>query len=255
MSLTSQPLSNIRLGLQRAAQLLAFFLLLALAVGLSGATLLAAFGALPWPEVTFAYGGSPVDAGPALQIGLTVLALALCAYLPANARIMALETSHRRFRMSMQDVVRAYSAAHAGDRAGAFTMSEQYDAVRERMIYLRDHPELGALEPDILETAAQMSTISRDLAKVYSDDAMSHARAFLKERQEECARFEDQIEAAKHRATEIRQWADAVEMDESVARAQIARLRDELADILPELSDPQIDPRLGARAANQLPAE
>ncbi|NIZ09243.1 DNA repair protein [Pseudooceanicola sp. HF7] len=260
MSPTTQPphltMSLVMAVTQRVLQLTAVCLLCLLAIALTGATILAAFGTLPWPDIAMTYGETTYQIGAGVQIGLTLLAVALCAYVPANGRIMALETSHRRFRISMQDVMQAYQAAHAADRAGHFSMSEQYDAVRERMLYLRDHPELGGLEPDILESAAQMSTISHDLAETYSDEAVARAKGFLRQRQEECASFEKRIEDAKHKTHEIRQWAHEVEMDESVARAQVDRLRDELSDILPELAaETPMDPRLNASPANRMPAE
>ncbi len=51
---------------------------------------------------------------------------------------MALENSHRRFSPGMQDVARAHAAAHAADRTGVFQLSSEFDALRERLAYLRD---------------------------------------------------------------------------------------------------------------------
>ncbi|MBT9382492.1 DNA repair protein [Pseudooceanicola sp. CBS1P-1] len=236
---------------------LAFLALTAAALGT--ASLLAAFGLLPWPELTLGYGGESYQAGMAAQLVLTALAFALCAYIPANGRILALETSHRRFSISMRDVQRAYMAAHAADRAGLFHVAEQYDEVRERLLWLRSHPDLGALEPGILEAAAQMSEVSQDLAHVYSDEAMARAQAFLAERQQELSSFEQRLAEAKRRTEDLRRYTEAVEMDESVARAQIRRLRDELAEILPELAErglvTSVDPRLHRASANRVPAE
>ncbi|QPM89313.1 DNA repair protein [Pseudooceanicola algae] len=256
MSPSANSFTVLRDLAQRLTQVISFALILGLALALLTASLLAAFGILPWPDLMLQYGETSYQVGPALQIGLTVLALGFCAYLPANARIMALETSHRRFRISMQDVIRAYHAAHAADRSGAFTMSEQYDAVRERILYMRDHPDLAQLETDILETAAQMSTASHELAEIYSDDNMARARGFLEQRQTECDALEARIAEANRKSIELRQWVSAVEMDESIAQAQLNRLRDELSDLLPELDEePGIDPRLNGFAANRLPAE
>ncbi len=221
---------------QSVFQRLATLVLLLSALGLSTATLAAAAGLVPWLEVTAGLGSIPLPhAGQSAQIGLTVLAILLCFFLPTNARIMALETSHRRFAIGMQDVARAYHAAHATDRAGLFQMSSEFDAVRERLIWLRDHPDLGKLEPGILDVAAQMSHISRDLADIYSDAKVARARTFLAERQQEVEMFNTRIDQAKQISRELQHWAQEVELEESVAASQLQRLRDALREVLPEL--------------------
>ncbi|MFN3211332.1 MAG: DNA repair protein [Roseovarius sp.] len=203
---------------------------------LTGATILSAFGLLPWLEFPVSFGGQVYEnAGQIAQIGLTVLAVLLCFYLPANARVMALENSHRRFHMNMHDVAQAYAAAHAADRAGMFQIQSEFDAVRERLAYMREHPDLESLEPQIMEVAAQMSYISRELAEVYSDDKVDRARAFLKQRQQEVEQFNKRLDHAKAVGVRLKQWAMDVEMEESVAVSQLERLRDDLRPILPEL--------------------
>ena len=169
------------------------------------------------------------------QIGLTVLAIGLCFYLPSNRRIMQLETSHRRFSIGMQDVARAYAAVHAADRQQTFQLSSEFDAVRERLAYLRDHPDLSTLEPALLEVAAQMSHISAELAQVYSDDKITRARGFLEQRQEEITLFNGRLDQAKAISTEMKQWLHEVELEESVCAAQLERLRAEMREVLPEL--------------------
>ena len=204
------------------------------------ATLLAFGGALPWLEFEASFGGVVYEnAGQIAQIGLTVLLLLLCVYLPSAHRVLRLENSHRRFAMSMQDVAQAYAAVHEADRAGAFTMTSEYDAVRERLHHLRTHPDLGALEPDILELAAQMSRISQDLAETYSDEKVTRARTFLQQRQQEIDTFNTRLEQAKQVTAELKNWATSVELDESMAASQLNRLRDSLGEILPELSRPE----------------
>jgi len=37
----------------------------------------------------------------------------------------------------------------------------EFDAVRERLAYLRDHPDLSRLEPEVLEVAAHGYSLSR----------------------------------------------------------------------------------------------
>ncbi|MFO7769874.1 MAG: DNA repair protein [Roseovarius gahaiensis] len=218
------------------AQRLAVVIFVLAAVVLSGVTLMAAFGAVPWIEFQASVGGVLYEnAGQIAQIGVTGLAVLLCFYLPSNARIMRLETSHRRFEIGMHDVARAYALAHAADREGLFRMSSEFDAVRERLNYLRDHPDLQSLEPALLDVAAQMSHISRELAEVYSDERVDRARAFLTQRQQEVDAFNARLDHAKQVCRDLKHWAHEVDLEESVAVSQLNRLRDDLRDILPEL--------------------
>jgi len=217
-------------------QRLAVALFLLAALALSVASIGAALGLLPWIELEAGIGGVIYpDTGQIAQIGLTVLAVLLCFFIPANARIMALETSHRRFTIGMQDVARAYHAAHAADREGLFQLSSEFDAIRERLAYLREHPDLGGLEPNLLEVAAQMSHISRELADVYSDEKVARARQFLHQRQQEVEAFNARLDQAKEISRELKHWAHEVELEESVAASQLTRLRDDLREVLPEL--------------------
>jgi len=211
------------------------------AIGFTLATALAAFNIWPWLEFQITFGDQTYEnAGQIAQIGLTVLAVLLCFFLPANARVMALENSHRQFHMGMQDVAHAYATAHAADRAGMFRIQSEFDAVRERLAYMREHPDLESLEPQIMEVAAQMSYISRELAEVYSDDKVDRARAFLKQRQQEVEQFNKRLDHAKAVGVRLKQWAQDVEMEESVAVSQLERLRDDLRPMLPELGYEEI---------------
>jgi len=206
-------------------------------LGLISAVGLAALGVIAWPEFPLGWNGAPVpEAGKWALVVLTGLFIGLCAYLPMNTRVLALESAHRDFRISMHDVAHAYHTAHAADRTGAFRLSHEFDAVRERLAFLRGHPDLGRLEPEILEAAAQMSQISRELADTYSDEKVDRARTFLRQRQEELEQFNDRLETAKVVTRDLRHWLDAVEMEESVARSQLDRLKAELDDIMPELN-------------------
>lgn len=206
------------------------------AVALLAASVMAALGQWSWISLSLQYQGAPVEnAGMYVQIGLTVLAVAICFFLPSNARVMRLENSHRQFSIGMNDVAQAYAAVHAADRAATFKLSSEFDSVRERLAYLRDHPDLSTLEPTLLEVAAQMSHISKELATVYSDDKIKRARDFLQQRQQEVELFNTRLDQAKGITTELKQWLHEVELEESVAAAQLDRLRGEMREILPEL--------------------
>jgi len=155
--------------------------------------------------------------------------------IPTNARVMKLEHSHRRFQLTMDDVARAYHLCHTADRAGLFTMSSEFDAVRERLAYLRDHPDLAQLEAGVMEVAAQMSQQSRHLADVYSDEKVTQAKNFLAQRQEEAERQQERIIEALHACTEIRKWAEQVDLEESVVASQLQQLDEKLQAALPSL--------------------
>jgi len=231
-----QNLKTAGFFIQYVMQRLALLFFAACAAALTTSSIMAGLGFWSWVEIPLNYAGTPVEsAGMYLQIFATVLAAGICFFLPANARIMLLENSHRRFTVSMDDVARAYGAVHAADRGRTFRLSSEFDAVRERLAYLRDHPDLSTLEPALLETAAQMSHISRELAEVYSDDKIARARDFLKQRQEEISIFNSRLDQAKAISTEMKHWLHEVDLEESVAAAQLARLSEEMNEILPHL--------------------
>lgn len=221
---------------QYMMQRLALLVFAVAALIMFGATIGAAFGVLPWIQMTVRWDGATIaNAGMYVQIGLTIVAIGLCFFLPSNRRIIQLENSHRQFSIGMDDVARAYAAVHAADRGDTFRISTEFDAVRERLAYLRDHPDLSSLEPGILEVAAQMSHISKELAEVYSEDRVSRARSFLEQRQFELQQFNERLDQAKIASTELKHWHHEIELEESVAAAQLERLRDDMKDMLPEL--------------------
>ena len=232
----SGHLRSIAFLIQYLMQRLAVVMFACAALAMITLTVMAALGQMPWLEFTVHIGDTAYEqAGRYTQIGLTVLAVLLCFYLPSNARMMRLETSHRRFAVGMQDVARAYAVAHSADRDGMFQLSSEFDAVRERLAYLGEHPDLENLEPALLEVAAQMSHISRELAETYATDKVDRARAFLHQRQQEVASFNQRLAKAKQVTSELKHWVHEVELEESVAASQLQRLQDELREILPEL--------------------
>ncbi|SIN95049.1 hypothetical protein [Vannielia litorea] len=233
MNVTNETPADRLFQALRALSLTAFAVL---AIGLTGATALATFGTLPWLEARLTFGATTYEtAGIWIQSGLTLFALALCAFLPANRQILALQKSHRDFHLSMDDIARAYAICHAADRAGAFSMSSEFDAVRERMLFMRRHPDLRGLEPGVLEVAAQMSQVSRDLATVYSDEKMERATTFLRQRQEEIDAFADRLALAQKTTDEIKRWSQQINVEESIQATQLAQLERDLLELLPEL--------------------
>lgn len=213
---------------------------MALIGGLAAAAALATFGAavglLPWLSFGVSFGEASFEAaGVVTQVAVTLILLSLTLFLPSAWRVTRLEASHRRFAVGMEDVARAYHAAHADDRRGVFRMRSEFDAVRERLSHLREHPDLDGFEPDVLEVAAQMSVQSRRLAEVYSEEKVARARRFLEQRQEEVERSRELIAKAHHSARELKRWTESVELDESVVQSQRDRLEAELQEILPRI--------------------
>lgn len=229
-------LSKSLSSLITAFHVLSIIMIGLMGVAVVGYTLACAFGWAPWLTLSATFGTLALpQAGMYLQIGLTALIAAMAFYFPTQNRILALEQSHRRFQVSMDDVARAYHLCHTADRAGVFTMSSEFDQVRERLAYLRDHPELDKLEPGVLEVAAQMSQQARHLSDVYSDEKVARARAFLRQRQEEAETQQARIVEALHHCQEIRKWAQQVELEESIVASQLSQLDEKLQAALPLL--------------------
>lgn len=196
----------------------------------------AGFQLIPWPDLALSYNGTVLPkAGMWALIALTIIFLLLCFYLPANARMARLERSHRSFQMGMEDVARAYRLAHAADRAGVFALSAEFDSMRARMDHLRTHPDLAHLEPELLQTASQMSYETRELARAYSDEKVNRAKMFLTQRQEEVQALTDRLSTARRVCDDLRRWATDVDADERVAQVQLRRLEADLREILPTL--------------------
>jgi hypothetical protein len=221
---------------QGAVQMGAQTTIAALAIAFTGATIAATLGLLPWPQIALFFGGTALpNAGMWLQIGLTLMLILMTFYLPANARMARLERSHRSFAMGMNDVSHAYRQAHAADRAGVFALSGEFESMRARMEHMRKHPDFQHLEPELLQLAAQMSIETRDLARAYSDEKVTRAKGFLKQRQEEVQALTDRISIARTTCDELRRWMGDIQAEELQAQTQMKRLEADLKEILPTL--------------------
>lgn len=235
------------LQIQQFFQRVALVAVVLFAVVVIGTTVAAVLGLAPWLSFTASYGETAVPyAGVIAQLFLAALAMSLCVYLPSNRRILELEKSHRNFHISMDDVTRAYLAAHKADKDALFTLSREFDSVRERILHLRNHPDLHSLEPSVLEVAAQMSHESRDLAEVYSDEKVERAHTFLRQRQREIEDYREQIALTQQTCAELKHWSQQVNVEDSVVAAQMQRLEADLAEILPligyEIADAPPEP-------------
>ena len=119
-------------------------ILLLAALAACAAVGLAVAEAVPWLTLPLTFtDGTVVEAGPGVQVGLAALLVTLCGTMPAGVRVLRLETSHRSFQTSMEDVAHAFYVAHAADRRGVFRIPTEFDAVRERLSFLRHHPGPG----------------------------------------------------------------------------------------------------------------
>lgn len=236
-------------SVQRGLHLISMLLLAGLAATALGYTIACAFGYAPWLSLSVQFGDVLYEnTGMLVQIALTIVLLSLFFFMPSARRIMALEASHRDFTLSMEDVARAYHLCHTADRAGVFTLSGEFDAVRERLSYLRDHPDLDHLEPKVLELAAQMSQQSRELADIYSDEKVNRAKTFLEQRQQEADNQQQLIVEALHACRDIRKWTQQVELEESIVASQLSQLEEQLEATLPALGY-----SLGRDSANVVP--
>jgi hypothetical protein len=219
-------------GLQATATWLAILLTTAMTIYSAAC----AFGIFPWPFLPVLFGdGMTLDIGIWLQLGVTFLMILISLLLPTNGRMLRLERSHRSFAMGVEDVAHAYRLAHAADRAGVFALSGEFEAVRARLEHLRNHPDLTQLEPELLQLAAQMSFITRDIAQTYSDQKVTRARSFLAQRQEEVQASAERIAIARRTVEGLRRWLTDIEADERQVEQQIKRLEGDLREILPQL--------------------
>ena len=220
----------------RLLHVAALFVVAVFAMAALTYTGLCLFGAAEWLQLPATIGDvTYANAGPWIQGGLTAMLTAMAFFLPTTARMMALETSHRNFHISMEDVARAYHDVHAADRTGVFTLSSEFDAVRERLAYLRDHPDLSRLEAGVMEVAAQMSVQSRHLAEVYSAERVARAKSFLRQRQQAAEEQQERIMEAMHICEQIRTWSEQVEIEEGRVASQLAYLDERLQATLPLL--------------------
>lgn len=213
------------------AQMLAAGALAATALGMLAVTALSTAGVLPWLELQLSFGAPMPLAGVGVQIGATLLLLVLASYIPASFRVAKLEMSHRRFEVGMDDVTRAYRAAHMADRAETFEIRREFDAVRQRYKFLKDQPDLKDIDDELLVIAAQMSETSRDLAERFSDRRIARVREGLQRRAEDAESLEAQLLAIRAENEKLAKMRTDAEMSESAFRKQVDVLQAEFASL------------------------
>lgn len=221
--------------LVRILHVISLYVLGLAALAMVVVTALSALGILPWLTIQAGFGAPSPYAGMVAQIGLTVLLVMIAGFFPSSSRVLALERSHRDFKITMQDVAEAYHTAHVADRKGVFTLSAEFDQVRERIDYLRQHPDLKLLEADVLTLAAQMGRQSHRLAEIYNDERVARAKDFLAQRQAEAEEHQKQIAEALKTCRELMRWNSQVELEEAMVASQLQQLDEQLQEVLPAL--------------------
>lgn len=213
-------------------QIFAFVLLGLTALALLVATSLSAANILPWVGISATFGeASVVWAGPAVQIGFTALLLILVAYIPASYRVARLEYAHRKFEIDMDDVTKAYRAAHYADRAETFGMRREFDAIRERYKFLKTHPDLAQIDDDLLTIGAQMSEQTKALAETYSDRNLNRVRENLLQRREDADALEAKLAQIKADTAELELLRKGIGISDAELAARVASLQGALTEI------------------------
>jgi hypothetical protein len=194
---------------------------------------LCAIGMADWLQLNATIGGVDYpNAGPWVQGALTAILGAIAFFMLTHVRMRTLETSHRNFHISMADVARAYRDVHAADSAGVLTLSSEFDAVRERLAYLRDHQDLSQLESGVVKVVAQMSVQSRHLAEVYSVERVTRPKAFLRKRLQAAEDQQERIMEAMHFCEQIHARSEQVEIEEARVASQLTYLDGRLQSTL-----------------------
>jgi len=161
-----------------------------------------------------------IDRGETVVLLLAIMCSCFPAAMWAGGQPLKRAELEHAFRVKMDDVVRAYYAAHAADRSGVFKLTGEFDAMRERMEWLSDHPELQALTPDLRLLGAQMSIVTRDLARRYSDEVVQEVDDLLTHSERDCDQFEEQVNRSLEAQAAIRTRVQKLDLRYATAYSQ-----------------------------------
>ena len=145
----------------KAFQITAMFIFAMMAVGSAIALILFVTGLIDWPVLLLQLdGGGMVNVAPAMIATGFVMSALLLAFMPANWRVLALENSHRSFRMQMEDVTRAegFLAQRRQEAAMMDTRIEQALEVTRDLRRLVD-----AVEMDECMAASRLDRLRSEL--------------------------------------------------------------------------------------------
>ena len=184
--------------------------------------------------------GEQVNIFPLLCIGILTYSLLSLARLLGGYRFMLeFHLERRDFSLQLEDVQEAFATLFAYDREGVFTLPGEYDAIRERIRAARNHPDLLQMNGEVLEVAAELSYVLRDLAATYSTERVKDARDAIKTAHQRVAELEERVKIIKAVEEEVRREVVPLEMDKSIAESELRRSCHGIADILG-----RIDPKL-----------
>lgn len=196
-----------------------------------------------WPVVNVTLADGTVhNAVVYVGVTLSLIGIVICTLVPGSKRVLKLEQTHRDFRVTMNDVERAYNIVHEKDRDGAFNLPGEFEGVRERFEFLKSKSELQDFEPEILLLAAQMSYHTREVARAFNTESVARAEDFLRQRRYELERGEEQIAVALTVLGRVKREARALALAEQVQDSQISRIVAEITEELTPLGF-QVTPR------------
>jgi hypothetical protein len=182
----------------------------------------ATFGEFTYPQ-----------AGMITQIIVTIILIAVF-FMPSAGRIRnPLNVRTRNFRLSMEDVAQAYRC-HTADRSGIFAGSE-VTLCANALRYLRDHPDAGSADLQVLEIAAQMSHQSCELADIYNVWKKSPMQEMFLHQRANRGRASAAADVEAHRPARYHNGPQRVELEEA-SRPSSANFQEQLDATLPPLA-------------------
>lgn len=168
-----------------------------------------------------------------------LLVALLCSCIPiamwAGGQPLRSAEIDRTYQISMDDITRAYAVAHQADRSGIFTLQGEFDGVRARMNVLMQHPELQNLSPELRVVAAQMSQVSRDLARRYNNQAVTDAYTLIEQCEQECARLEALVSQGIEAEAVIRIAVQKLDLRLTTAHSRLQAAEDAINEKLQPL--------------------
>jgi hypothetical protein len=225
----SKYLSHLYIAGHYAATTILCALLAGSVLGWAGA--IAGGTTVPALPVTLVLLGA-VNLVPILCLMPGLFAAILLTFIPSARRLMKLELSHRSFQTGMEDVRQAFYIAFTADRSGMFRLNEQFDAVSERIRFLKQHPALENKEPEILALAAQMSFEARELAARYSMENVTRANSIIAERLVEVEAVEAAITDIERTNAAAKQTLERLAAIKETAAGKLAADMQELETLL-----------------------
>jgi ribosome-associated toxin RatA of RatAB toxin-antitoxin module len=173
-----------------------------------------------------------------LMTALIVLAL---AYSYRSA--LTIEVTRTNFQINMEDVMHAFARIFEADRNGMFHLPQQFDAINERLSWVRQQPEFQESEHAVLLLAAEMSVASQNLDHAYGEEVIESAQTLLAQRETQLNQLEVQLREVRAIAAEItpllRGLEDREDRVRSAHQRELALLQERLAPHGYQLTTPR----------------